>query len=338
MKMINQILQNLNLKDEDKLKFLFVSLMVVLAFAGRRAEVESELAASGKAAPLQAVVTRSSSVRKIPQDSARTTQAAAAAMQFQELFPYRQNWEMGDPALHVKAAMAKSLNNNLEMYQLNADTRWPLASLTKLMSAVVAAEDVGFDKLATISETAVLAEGIAGNFQVGESYAIGDLVKAMLLVSSNDAATAVAEFYGTENFVNRMQMKARELGMGQSTFVDPTGISFLNQGTIADLEKLVRYIDERYPDLLKITASREGALLERTKGVERTLLNINAFVGTRPDFIGGKTGFTNEANGNLISLFNYRGYKLLFIVLGTNDRFGQTDILYNWVKEAFAFN
>jgi D-alanyl-D-alanine carboxypeptidase len=163
-------------------------------------------------------------------------------------------------------------------------------------------------------------------------------VKAMLLVSSNDAATAIAEFYGTENFVNRMQMKARELKMHQTTFVDPTGISFLNQGTVADLEKLVRYIDERHPNLLQITASKEGMLREMTRGNERILLNINAFVGTRPDFIGGKTGFTNEANGNLISLFNYRGYKLLFIVLGTDDRFGQTDLLYNWVKEVYAFN
>jgi D-alanyl-D-alanine carboxypeptidase len=337
MKMFNQILQNLNLKDEDKLKFLFVSLMAVLAFWGRQPEV-STFAVSEEAVRLRVEVAGSQPLQKISREPARAAQAAAVAVQLQELLPYRQNWDLGDPVLNVKSALARSLSNNLEMYQLHADVRWPLASLTKLMSAVVASEEVGLEKVALISETAVAAEGIAGNFRAGESYTISDLVKAMLLVSSNDAATAIAEFYGTENFVNRMQMKARELGMHQTTFVDPTGISFLNQGTITDLEKLVRYIDEYHPEIFQITASKDGVLVEKTKGVERILLNINAFVGSRPDFIGGKTGFTNEANGNLISLFNYRGYKLLFIVLGTDDRFGQTDLLYNWVKEVYAFN
>jgi len=338
MNMLNQILQNLNLKEEDKLKFLFVSLMAVLAFMGRHNE-GGEPALRASASPLQVAVTEHFSPRADLPEPARNSQTAAVTAQFQELLPYRHNWDVNEPVLRAKAAMARSLNNNLAMYQFNSDVRWPLASLTKLMTAVVAVEDVGLEKVASVSETAVATEGIAGAFQAGESYVVGDLVKAMLLVSSNDAVMAIAEFYGTENLVQRMQMKARELGMSQTTFVDPTGISFLNQGTIADLEKLVRYIDERHSNLFAITASKEGMLFEKTKRIERKLLNINAFAGgSRTDFAGGKTGFTNEANGNLISLFNYRGYKLLFIVLGTDDRFGQTDLLYNWVKEAFAFN
>ena len=76
------------------------------------------------------------------------------------------------------------------------------------MSAVITIEDVGLNKEVDISEFAIASEGVAGKFEAGEKYLAGELVKAMLLVSSNDAAAAIAEFYGKDNFVKQMQSKA----------------------------------------------------------------------------------------------------------------------------------
>lgn len=256
-----------------------------------------------------------------------------------EKFSYRKDWDLPAPALKVKAALAKDLDFGADFHRLNTLDRWPLASLTKLLTAAVALEEMDKEKIVTVSKFAVDSEGPAGNLEVGDQYSVADLLKAILIVSSNDAATAVAESYGTKDFIDKMKEKANLLGMGQSNFVDPTGISFLDQGSIEDLEKLVFYIYKNHPEIFRITAEKNAALSELGKGKKNELLNINNFAAdSRPDFYGGKTGFTDQALGNLISIFEYNGHKILVIVLGTDDRFGQTEILYDWVKKAYSFN
>ena len=123
----------------------------------------------------------------------------------------------------------------------------------------------------------------------------------------------------------------------QTSFSDPTGLSYLNQGTIEDLSKLVRYIYKNHPEIFQITANAKVSIFEETKKISKELTNINNYTA-RPEFFGGKTGFTDQAKSNLITIFNYQGHKLLLIVLGTRDRFGQTDLLYNWIKNTFVFN
>ncbi|MBI4991632.1 MAG: D-alanyl-D-alanine carboxypeptidase [Candidatus Harrisonbacteria bacterium] len=328
---------------DDQLKFLFVALMVAMAFWGRgdrndleKTALQENIKTTSLAAQVQPVFIHTKSFLLKPSSIGQSGSLVDAPIK--ETVPYRKDWNIADPELKVKAAAVRDLDYGSDFYSSNADVRWPLASLTKLMSAVIATEDIGLEKRVVISESAIAAEGISGNLEVGEQYSAGDLVKAMLVVSSNDAATAVGEFYGLDNFVKKMRDKAVELRMDQTVFADPTGISYLNQGSIEDLEKLVKYIDKNHPEIFKITTNQKVDLRELTKGISKELLNINGFASSRPDFIGGKTGFTNEANGNLISLFNYQGHRILIIVLGTDDRFGQTDILYNWVKEEYEFN
>ncbi len=198
---------------------------------------------------------------------------------------------------------------------VNGDQQWPMASLTKLMTAIVSWENIGKDTKITMSERAIATESAAGNFSVGGAYSFTDLVSALLKVSSNDAAAALAEFLGENRFLELMNQKAADLKMQHTRFFDPSGLSSLNQATLEDLEKLVAHIYYRHPEIFRITQEKEG--------------NIHPFAG-RPDFIGGKTGFIDEANGNLISLFNNDGRPLLIIVLGSEDRANDTRILYNW--------
>ena len=245
------------------------------------------------------------------------------------------------PAINVKSALAVDLDNGFEFLNLNAsESRWPIASISKLMSAVIAFENVGSDKTVAINETALATEGVSGDLKIGlklgDIYKVGDLVKIMLSISSNKAATAISDFYGKSNFVEAMQKKAFELEMSQTTFHDSTGLSFLNQSTATDLEKLINYILKRHPYILEITRAKTAAVSELRSGSVKTLANINNFSG-RPDFVGGKTGFIDASGGNLVSVFNHKGHKILIVVFGADDRFSQTELLYNWITKEFKF-
>ncbi|MDO8429862.1 MAG: serine hydrolase [bacterium] len=324
--------------DNDNLKFLFVFIMVSLAFISKldRNNLEKTFVQENAKG-----ISLTASARPVLSNKNFSNYAqqsnTSLDIQLQSLSPYRKDWNLPDPILEVKAAIAQDLDSELIFYQYNTYERWPLASLTKLMSAVITIESVGLDKQVIISPSAVATEGFSGNLEVGEEYKVSDLLKAMLVVSSNDAATAVAEFYGLDNFLNQMNAKALELGMMQTSFSDPTGLSYLNQGTIEDLSKLVRYIYKNHPEIFQITANVKVSIFEETKKILKELTNINNFTA-RPEFFGGKSGFTDQAKSNLITLFNYQGHKILLVVLGTHDRFGQTDLLYNWVKNTFVFN
>lgn len=235
------------------------------------------------------------------------------------------------PPISAVAGVALDLDAGKTLWERRPLQRHPLASLTKLMTVVVAMENIGAEKIVTITDEDILAEGDAGGFKSGETFSVRDLVAAILLSSSNDAADTLARFYGVKSFVDAMQQKAAGLGMTNTSFFDPSGLSSLNQSTVLDLITFMRALRAEHPDILALSNTKERAIIEQSSGKPRVIKNINAFAGTS-DFRGGKTGYTPEAHGNLISLFNTSGRMLLIIVLGTDDRFGETKLLYDWAK------
>jgi D-alanyl-D-alanine carboxypeptidase len=192
-------------------------------------------------------------------------------------------------------------------YEMNADQRWPLASLTKLMNAVIALE------------------------HLPSSEERDNLIRRMMIISDNSAADALAEQLGMTQYINLMNAKAESLNMRQTGFSDASGLSYLNQSTVRDIDKLVTYIMVRHPEIF--AWSREKTT--RIGAIERA--NINEFVN-RPDFLGGKTGFTDEANGNLVTVFQTVSGPVAIITLGSptrEDRFRETDILFSWATRHF---
>ena len=228
----------------------------------------------------------------------------------------------------AKAVLVKYQNPSTGsvVFEINLKKRWPIASLSKLMTSVIAAEKLDWNREVVMSEKAVDSDGIAGGFGIGEVFSVGDLIKAMLTVSSNDAAVAIAETLGENEFVDAMQSKASELRMLQTTYLEPSGLSFVNQSTASDLAKLVDYIYQNHPELLEISRQKETTIMELKTKRARTLININHFAG-QPDFIGGKTGYIDEAGKNLASLFNINGRIFLIVVLGSDDAFKMTNKL-----------
>ncbi len=223
------------------------------------------------------------------------------------------------------------LGHDSSVYNFEDTIRWPIASLTKLLTAVVAIEKLGLDKIIQLTQEDILIEGDTSNLKPGELFSVHDLIVAMLTVSSNDAAYALARSYNYGNFIEAMRDKAFAIGMANSFFIDPTGLSTINQSTSRDLEKLANYIFDKYPNLLATSRNKENFIIENGSGRIIKLSNINKFAGDF-DFVGGKTGYIEEARGNLLSIFNWQSQNILIIVLGSNDRFLDTSKLYNWTK------
>jgi D-alanyl-D-alanine carboxypeptidase len=222
----------------------------------------------------------------------------------------------------AKAILVSNLDDDKDLINFNIYKRWPLASIAKLMTAVLAAETIGRDKEILISEKAVATEGDSGKLKVGELYKIDDLIKIMLVTSSNDAAAALAEFYvfGQGNFVKLMNKKAVELEMNQTVFFDSSGLSPLNQSTANDIRKLMKYTEETYPEILAVTQPPDF----------QGLKNINPFAG-QVNFLGGKTGFIEEARENIVSLFFINNQRILIVVLGAENRYQQTQALLSYL-------
>ena len=218
--------------------------------------------------------------------------------------------------LTAQSALVRDLSAQKPVWTLNPEQMWPTASLAKLVTAVVAKEKIDLGQRIKVSAEAVATEGEAGALKTDGVYSLEDLLKALLIVSSNDAATALMEFYGETKFIQAMNLKAQAIGMRNTRFFDPSGLSALNQSNVLDLEKLIGYIVEYHPDILAITK-------EKSDG------STHPFAGKK-NFLGGKTGFIDEASENLVSLFNNGGRTLLTIVLGSEDRAKDTQILYDY--------
>ncbi len=209
--------------------------------------------------------------------------------------------------LTISSALVKTSLGNRVLYALNSGQHWPLASLTKLMNATVALENIP------------------------QSETRDSLIRRMMVISDNSAADTLAETLGTEQYVALMNAKAQTLNMRQTGFSDASGLSYLNQSTVEDIDKLVTYILIRHPVIL--TWSKAKTV--RVGNTDRA--NINEFAG-RADFVGGKTGFTDEANGNLVTVFSSDSGPITVITLGSptrEDRFIETNILFEWATRHF---
>lgn len=247
-----------------------------------------------------------------------------------------RNWQVLDPTVVSEAILAKALDGNTPFFYLNTYQVRPLASLTKLITALIVLEDVGLNKKVEISKAAVLTEGEAGNLREGEIYTAQDLLKIMLLASSNDAAVAFEEFLGREQFIKLMNEKAAAIGMTTSRFFDASGLSAENVGSANDLAKLADYLLNVYPEILSITRL-ESVLVQPINDTRTHIVNNINLLARDPNFLGGKTGTSLAAGENLLVISSFHDHRLLLLILGSRNRFGEAANLINWIEKAYGF-
>ena len=243
------------------------------------------------------------------------------------------------PPVQAASALIMDLANGQTYFDVQGDRRWPMASLTKLTAAVEVLRNL--DEAATVTlapEHFPVADNSTGRtLKMGDTYRVSDLLRTTLVVSSNEAAEALAGVYGRENFLAALNGIAREWGAFSTNFSDPTGLSAANQSTARDLAKIAAHIFADYPRVFQISRTPKISITELASAKAIPLVNINLFAG-RADFLGGKTGYTDEAAENLLSIFSYAKRPIGIVVLGTGDRFGETEKLFAWFKNNFSLN
>lgn len=255
------------------------------------------------------------------------------------------------PEIQAESAFSSFLDaegSTKVLFAKESEQRLPIASLTKLMTALVVVKHYDLATRIEISRAAVLEEQDFGQLRVGDVFSVQDLLYPLLMESSNDAAAALAEFMGREAFVDLMNLEARELGLENTHFVNTTGLDPnnpadpLNYSTARDLATLAGYLAQEYPEIFQILSIPQRDLFTPTGVFHHTMENTNellSFEGWPTPIVGGKTGWTPLAKGGLVLVLKSpkdQGY-LVNVVLGAEDRFSQMKTLVNWTYNSFTW-
>lgn len=240
-----------------------------------------------------------------------------------------------------RSCLVHSLDDDIPLFYENTQIEHQLASVTKLLTAVVVYENIDLREEVVISEFAVnYAESTAGNLYPGETYYAEDLIKIMLMTSSNSASIALEEYFGREEFLTMMNQKAWNIGMTRSNFEDGSGLSNFNTGTARDVLYLIKYINTHYPEILEWTAIEEETFHTTDIARANTLKNIVPFVVSRESYVYGKTGTTSVAGQNIVAIFNLINISgddrnVVLILFNSPDRYEELDRLVDWVVRAY---
>ena len=237
------------------------------------------------------------------------------------------------PRVTAKGFLAADLKTGEIILEQGEDLIAPVASVTKLMTALVAREKMDLQKVAIVSRDSYNTFGSEGELRLGEKIRLYDLMHPLLMESSNDGAEVITEAYdkGRDAFMAEMNRKAKEIGMINTYYEDPSGLDARNVSTIEDLMKLGKYVWEHEPTIFDMTRVRQYAILSHQ------WFNRNAFL-KYDTFMGGKNGYIDESKKTTVSLFNTPLAKggnrqVIVVLLKSDDREGDAVKILNFLKK-----
>jgi serine-type D-Ala-D-Ala carboxypeptidase (penicillin-binding protein 5/6) len=257
-----------------------------------------------------------------------------------------------------KGAVVYDINNKDILFEKNGSTSYPLASITKVMTVLTAQDILPAGSVITIDNRALATEGESG-LVLGEVWNFEDLSDLMLIMSSNDASTAIANAAGeriiqtaTEDFgertaldlfVEEMNKKALEIGMEQAYFKNPSGLDFENEtkpsaeASPRDALTLFSYALLEYPSILNHSRFGSHSVVS-LNGRNFEAENTNELTRSIPGLLASKTGYTLQAGGNLAVVIDVGFMRpVVIVVLGSTreGRFSDVELLYKITKQYF---
>lgn len=267
----------------------------------------------------------------IPQNN-----SAVAGIQKYNIPPVSKKRDV--PELSARAVYIKDLGTSTVLYQKDANLPLPIASTTKIMTAMVASEYFRPNSVLKVRMGADVSGARVG-LLFGEELTFRSLLYGMLLSSGNDATYTVAENYpgGILGFVSAMNKKANELSLQNTHFDNPAG--FDNPRHFSSAKDLAVIAEEalKNTSLTRIFATKDTNIVSVDKKYTHKLSNLNKLLSQVKGVMGVKTGFTEGAKENLVSYVDRGGHQILTVVLGSNDRFGESTKLIEWVYENFIW-
>jgi serine-type D-Ala-D-Ala carboxypeptidase (penicillin-binding protein 5/6) len=232
---------------------------------------------------------------------------------------YKHNY-FDNISIQAHSAFVWDVNKQKALFGINENAQLPLASLTKLMTAITANDIFPEESVITIDSASLVAEGDSGLYE-NEKWSFKDLLRFTLMVSSNDGANAVANVAGVfknnfpsriednnKSFVQAMNQKAKEIGLTQTYFINPTGLDTNESvgggyGSARDIAKLLEYAVINVSDIIEPT--RHFAVnFESLNNINHMAVNTNSSIDALPGLIASKTGYTDLAQGNLVIAFD----------------------------------
>lgn len=222
--------------------------------------------------------------------------------------------------LNSRAAIVYERNSQMVLYEKNVDTTRPMASTTKIMTAIVVIQNADLKQVATISRKAANTGGSVVGFNTGDKITVNDLLYGLMLKSGNDAAVALAETVGgsVEGFADMMNKKAEELGLMHTHFVTPHGLDSDEHYTTAKELALLTDYALKIPKFKEIVNTHSYTLT--INGNSRQANNTNELLGYLNGVYGVKTGFTNKAGRCLVTSTKRGNMDIVCVVLGADTK------------------
>lgn len=251
------------------------------------------------------------------------------------------NSSIPQPTVSAKSFLVLDTETERTLYSRGADQKLPVASLTKIMTAMVVLDSYNLNDIVTVASGSVRVDNERQDLYLGERISVIDLLQMLLVKSSNDAAYALAG-HGQKSgirLVEKMNEKAFQLGMANSLFFDPAGLEDDAYSTAQDLRKMMLYSFKNYKELWSITKIQNKTITSADGKFRHDLVSTNKLFGTINGIDGGKTGYTDGALGCMILITKVpnENSEIISIVLGSTDRFGDTKALIDWIFTAYRW-
>ncbi len=244
------------------------------------------------------------------------------------------------PIIESGGAIAIDRKTGKILFEKNPHVRMPMASITKLMTALLVIEENQLDEIVTVSANAAATPGSDMNLQSGEKITVESLVKGLMINSANDAAVALAEHNAgsTTAFIKKMNKRAEELALSNTHFSNPTGLDDPgNYSSPFDLAKLGNYIYNN-KIIQEAANTAVGETFSADGQTKHQLETTNQLINNYPGIKGLKTGQTDAAGLCLIAIAENEGKnEIVSVVLNSPDRFKETKILTDWVFRSFKW-
>lgn len=257
--------------------------------------------------------------------------ASVPAAQTFDHFDFSTYWLAvhGQPylAIHGQAAYLVDVDARQVLWERDPDTSRAPASLTKLITAMVAVDDAGsLDRTVVVTRQATQVIPSLMGLTTGEELTVRELIDGLFLDSGNDAAEALATgLVPRDRFVRQMNQKAKSIGLTASHFVTPSGLDAAGHGMSAhDLAHTAAYLDAYYPQLAAIAATKDIVIAATSTHKAFYPHNLNRLLWSYPGATGLKTGLTDNAGGCMLATATRDGRHLIAVVMNatgfsTND-------------------
>ena len=226
------------------------------------------------------------------------------------------------PRLSASGIIIMDLDSAQTLHADGADTPRPMASLTKLMTALVIAENHDMEEWLKVPSSAASVSGSLAHLVAGQEFRVGDVMKGLILNSGNDAAVALAQFHsGSVNaFVQEMNARARQLGLKATSFANPIGLDDAEQySTARDLGWLAMFVLRR--DEIRERMAMRSAEIRSRAGQRIGLSHTHLLLGQNQAVVAGKTGTTDDAKQCLLSIVEVGGRRFVVVLLHSADRY-----------------